>query len=244
MRRTWTWLLAAALLAVLAGLAWWWVGRSAWRPPTPIRPALPDIALVQDGAAVQVKAALDSPLLWSSRAPVETPEAAPEKAPESELAQLRLMAVLETAGQRVALLQRPDRTVLKLNSSDPESGWRLVSFDGAVAQFVSRSGQRVERPLERVGAAVPAPAPGGAQRGAPSTALPPPQPRAGQSANLDAQQGAANRSGGPERPPPGSSNGLPVPRSGASPMGMGSPPAVSSAPPAPAGADANAPAGR
>ena len=94
MRRTWTWLLAAALLAVLAGLAWWWVGRSAWRPPTPIRPALPDIALVQDGAAVQVKAALDSPLLWSSRAPVETPEAAPEKAPESELAQLRLMAVL------------------------------------------------------------------------------------------------------------------------------------------------------
>ena len=105
MKRTWTALLAVAVLAVAAGVVWWWLGRSAWHPPASIKPALPDIALPQDGVPPQVKNALEKPLLWSSRAPVEAAEAESSKAPESELSQLRLMAVLESAGQRVALVK-------------------------------------------------------------------------------------------------------------------------------------------
>ena len=233
MKRTWTALLAVAVLAVAAGVVWWWLGRSAWHPPASIKPALPDIALPQDGVPPQVKNALEKPLLWSSRAPVEAAEAESSKAPESELSQLRLMAVLESAGQRVALLQRPDRTVLKLNSSDPESGWRLESFDGAVAQFVSRSGQRIERPLERVGAA--APGAGAAPRGSSAVTAPSPM-RAG-------QQGAANRAGASDRTRPTMPNGMSATKqAGSGPAGMGAPSPGAS--PTSATNDAGTPAGR
>ena len=171
MRRTWTLLLALAAMALLAALAWWLLGRSAWRPPSPIKPALPEIAAVERTAGSHGKSALQAPLFWSSRTPVEVGEAEKkESAAEAELSQLRLMAVLESGGQRVALLQRPDRSVLKLDSAQPEGEWRLESFDGLVAVFVSGAGQRVERPLERASSAPPGrPAPAAAGgRGAPT----------------------------------------------------------------------------
>ncbi|MBS0392342.1 MAG: hypothetical protein JSS19_15930 [Proteobacteria bacterium] len=66
---------------------------------------------------------------------------------EQEINQSRLTAVFESGRQRIALLQRPDGSPLKLTSDTKP--WRLESFDGRKALFVSEDGaQRVERPLE------------------------------------------------------------------------------------------------
>lgn len=195
MRRTWGLLWGLAALAVVAGGVWWALGRSAWRPPTPVKPALPAIALASEGGGAQIRNALQKPLFWSSRTPPEVlSDAAPSAEPESELAQMRLMAVLESAGQRVALLQRPDQSVLKLDSASPEGDWGLQSFDGLVAVFVSRTGQRVERPLEGGGAASAAP-----KRGAPNS-----------SAGSGSRDNRPNASAVPARP------GAPVSRGGQS----------------------------
>lgn len=197
MKRNWTLLLALAAFAIAASLTWWLMARTSWHPPSPIKPALPDIAVQTGFEGAIVKSALQKPLLWSSRAPVEERDEAGESAPKSEIDQFQLVAVLESGGQRVALLQRPDRSVLKIDSAAPEGDWQLDSFDGAVAVFVSNAGQRVERPLERTAAA---PSPGPSQPGGRTSrpdrnmSVSQPGPRAtkvdgGQQANLTAPAG-------------------------------------------------------
>ena len=230
MRRIWGLLLALALFAVAIGGAWWLLARASWRPPASIKPALPEIAAMSGFEMPQGRHALERPILWSSRAPVEAAEATPEAAPESEIAQLRLMAVLESGGQRVALLQRPDRSVLKLNSAAPEGDWRLDSFDGLVAVFVSGTGQRVERPLERTGA-TPAAARPGPSAGAPSRPAP--------GAAVQARQATAG-----ERPAPHPRAAVPAPSHG---MNLSQPaptgPPRSQPPASPSRPGAAAPAG-
>lgn len=207
MKRTWGFLLILAALALVASAAWWLFARSGWRPPTPIKPALPDIAVMTGFDAPQGRVAYEHPLMWSSRAPVEVAEATPEAAPESEIAQLRLMAVLESGGQRVALLQRPDRSVLKIDSAYPEGDWRLDTFDGLVAVFISGAGQRVERPLERAAAAT-APARSGGPVGAPPSGGP-----GGVSSNPNipnpGRPSAARPNEGPRRVPQASDSARP-----------------------------------
>ena len=194
-------LVFVAVVAVLVGIAWWVVGRSAWQPPAPVRPALPEIAQTEPVSAAGGKAALEAPLFWTSRAPVESGEVKVEVAPESEMSRMRLMAVLESGGQRVALLQRADRSVLKLDSAEPNPDWRLESFDGVTAVFVSRDGQRVERPLEKT--------PGS------STTPPRSKPAVGRSA---AARPAPSRSVPRDRP---LSAARPHAESGARPSGLG-----------------------
>ena len=150
MKRLWTLLFALAVLALTAGVLWWLLGRSTWRPPAPMRPSIPEVAPLPVVSGAQGTNARLKPLFWSSRSPVEVSEAAPN--PDvaiSEMSQMRLMAVIESGGQRVALLQRPDRSILKIDSALPEGEWRLESFDGAVAILVSAGGERVERPLDQ-----------------------------------------------------------------------------------------------
>ena len=232
MKRTWGTLLTVAVLALAIGLVWWFVARSSWRPPASIKPALPQIGSMDGFAAPAGREALQKPLLWSSRAPVEEVETVAVAAEESELAQLRLMAVLESGGQRIALLQRPDRSVLKVNSSTTEGEWRLDSFDGLMAVFVSGTGQRVERPLERVATAAPnstgpARPPRAAQSGRPAPTQPSPAVVSG------GRPGMAPTGALPPPPAPGFHSPRPVP-----------PPSVprSSSPATPAGAGASAPA--
>ena len=225
MRRIGPLLGALVILAVLAAAAWWLIGRSAWRPPVPIKPALPDIPALQVGPiGGSGKSATQQPLLWSSRVPVEASSANEEQPQESEMSQLRLMAVLESAGRRVALLQRPDRTVLKIDTAQPEGKWRLDSFDGLVAVFVSETGQRAERQLEKVASVagrnppVGAPAPTGSPRRAPA-------PGARSDGGPTGQASSA-------RPPPGA---LPPPPAGAANLPQRSPSPAS--PPGPVASD-------
>lgn len=177
-----SWLLALGVAALMSAICvyWWSVGRNKWQPPPPLKPDLPELIALPVPSQVKATQAKERPLFWAARRPAASASAQADAKTgvESELAQSRLMAVLESGARRVALLQRPDGGVLKISSVGPAGPWHLDSFNGKVAVFVSRDGQRVERPLAAVrGPAVPAP--GAASTLAPRASAPagaPPAP--------------------------------------------------------------------
>lgn len=155
-------LLAAA---ALAGSAYWWQSeKDRWNPPPPLKPDLPKVEPVPPPLRIRAKQALERPLLWTSRRPVVVEEK--KTAPVSELMQARLTAVLESGAQRVAILQRPDGSTLKITGETKP--WRVESFDGRNAVFLSDD-QRVERPLEAGPPAAPKAGPVGDRVRRPAT---------------------------------------------------------------------------
>lgn len=164
MRRPWLALLLLAGVVWALNAYWWSHARGAWRPPAAIQPALPEppqpFAL---GATTGVRQALARPLFWSSRRPVASTD---DSAVDGELRQARLVAVLESGPDRIALLQRPDGSALKIASgasgSTPgaaASRWRLDRFDGRVAHFIHADGRGLDLRLERSAGPVPGAAP-------------------------------------------------------------------------------------
>lgn len=138
-----------ALAALGASAYWWQAGKDRWTPPEPLRPDLPKVEPMQQAAPVRARQAVERPVFWVSRRPVEVDEK--KSSMVNEIAQARLTAVLESGGQRVAILQRPDGSTLKITSETRP--WRVLSFDGRRAVFDSTEDGRVERPLEAVPAA-------------------------------------------------------------------------------------------
>lgn len=141
-------LVAAAALA--ASGYWWQAKKETWNPPPERKPDLPVLESMPQPVRVIAKDAVGRPLLWTSRRPVEKEEK--KSSLEQELMQSRLTAVLESGKERVALLQRQDGSQLKITTETKP--WRIESFDGRKAVFVSDGDRRVERPLE-AGAAQP-----------------------------------------------------------------------------------------
>lgn len=154
MIRLWHFAPVLAGIAIAGNVAWWDMKRDAWEPPVAKVPDVPDIAPMPSRSPALVTQALQRPLLWTSRRPIPVNDKKAGIA--QELLQSRLMAVLESGNERVAILRRADGSVLKITAvSDP---WKLEAFDGRRAIFVSPEGQRVNRPLEP-GNPVPAGAP-------------------------------------------------------------------------------------
>ena len=88
--------------------------------------------------------ALERPLLWTSRRPTGAGD--PKGGMAQELMESRLTAVFTSGKDQLAVLQRKDGSTLKLGADSKP--WRIESFDGRKAQFVSADDARVERPLE------------------------------------------------------------------------------------------------
>lgn len=145
------WHLGPALVAAaLAASAYWWqTEKDRWTPPEARRPDLPKVEPLPQPEPMRAKQALERPVLWMSRRPLDADDKKSSLA--SELAQSRLTAVFESGNQRVAILQRPDGSTLKITTETKP--WRVVSFDGRKALFVSADDGRVERPLEAAGPA-------------------------------------------------------------------------------------------
>ncbi|WP_265655696.1 hypothetical protein [Verminephrobacter aporrectodeae] len=140
------WHLAPVLAAAaLAAAAYWWHSeRNSWRAPAARRPELPSVEPMPQPARASVHQALERPLLWSARRPVQTDEKPGGLA--RELTQSRLTAVFESGRERVAVLLRADGSSFKITGQTRP--WRLENFDGRTAGFVSADGERVERLLE------------------------------------------------------------------------------------------------
>jgi hypothetical protein len=152
-----SWYLAPVLgiVAVAASAYWWDAEKDRWTPPPPRKPDLPKVEPMPNVVRIRARQAVERPLLWTSRRPVAVDEK--KSSMVNELMQSRLTAVLESGKDRVAILQRADGSTLKITGETKP--WRVESFDGRKAFFVSADNQRVERPLE-AGSAAPA-RPGG-----------------------------------------------------------------------------------
>jgi len=151
-------LLAAAALA--ASAYWWQAEKDRWNPPPARMPDLPKVEPMPQPARVQARQALERPVFWASRRPVEVNDKKNNQA--LELTQSRLTAVLESGGQRVAILKRADGSTLKITAETKP--WHIESFNGRKAVFVSADNGRVERPLEPGDPAPAKPGPVGARR--------------------------------------------------------------------------------
>lgn len=146
------WYLAPVLgvVALAASAYWWQTEKERWNPPLALKPDLPKVEPMPQAIKVRAKEAIERPLLWASRRPVAVDEK--KSSVVTELMQSRLTAVFESGKDRVAILQRPDGSTLKITGETKP--WRVESFDGRKAFFVSADDQRVERPLEAGTAAV------------------------------------------------------------------------------------------
>lgn len=142
-------------LAALAASGWWWqAGKDAWRAPPARKPELPLVADIPAPPVLRAQQALERPLLWTSRRPTGAGD--PKGGFAQELMESRLTAVFASGKNQLAVLQRKDGSSLKLGTDSKP--WRIESFDGRKAVFVSADQQRVERLLER--APGPGPKPG------------------------------------------------------------------------------------
>lgn len=161
------WHLVPVLAAVALGASayWWQSSKDTWSPPAPRKPELPQIEPMPRPPDARAVHAAKRPVFWASRRPADTGGAKGGLA--GELAQSRLTAVLESGANSVAILQRPDGSPLKITTES--TPWRIESFDGRKAVFVSADAQRIERPLE-AGNPAQAKAPLGAVRPRPSSA--------------------------------------------------------------------------
>lgn len=157
MRRFWFVVLGLACAGWALDAYWWSQVRASWHPPAAVPPALPELAGLPPISANPARQALARPLLWSSRRPVPAAAQAGTAGAGQELGQARLMAVLESGTRRIALLRRPDGSLLGIGTEASPGPWRLERFDGHVAVFVGADGARVERPLERAEAPAASP---------------------------------------------------------------------------------------
>lgn len=151
--------------ALIASAYWWHTEKEWWSPPPARRPDLPKVEPMPEAIRVRAKQAVERPLLWTSRRPVAVDEK--KSSLVTELMQSRLTAVLESGKDRVAILQRADGTTLKITGETKP--WRVESFDGRKALFVSADDQRVERPLEAGNVAAGKPGPIGDRLRRPAT---------------------------------------------------------------------------
>lgn len=160
------WHLVPVLAAVALGASayWWQSSKDTWSPPAPRKPELPQIEPMPRPPDARAVHAAKRPVFWASRRPADT--GGPKGGLAGELAQSRLTAVLESGANSVAILQRPDGSPLKITTES--TPWRIESFDGRKAVFVSADAQRIERPLE-AGNPAQAKAPLGAVRPRPSS---------------------------------------------------------------------------
>lgn len=164
MTRAWLFVPWLALVALAASVWGWQTQKNAWQPPAARAPELPALAALPPVEPAAMTQATARPLLWAERRPVAQ-DAGKDEA-KSELAQARLLAVVAAGKEQIALLTRQDGKALKLTSQTRP--WRLESFDGRTAIFVSiADGKRIERALEQQAPPAQAPA---AARAAPAAA--------------------------------------------------------------------------
>lgn len=146
MKKPWIVVPMLAATALVASAYWWKTHQNDWSPPLPRQPDLPQYIPMASPSSVSTVQALARPLLWTNRRPVESKNESQKNQQELELAQSRLLAVLESGGDRIALLQHANGTLLKLTSESKP--WRLESFDGRRAIFFSDEAKRSELFLE------------------------------------------------------------------------------------------------
>ena len=145
MIRYWIMLPVLAVTALTGSALWWESEKGWWIPPIPKVPDIQSVDPVPLITTVTPMAALDRPLLWSSRR-VRKVQPAQDTRLSDELSQARLISVVQSGTKIVVLLRRKDGALAKY--SQDTQPWRVEAFDGRTATFVAADGQRMGLPLE------------------------------------------------------------------------------------------------
>lgn len=119
---------------------WWWSVRGDWWVPPPARlPDVPSANVINPPSTLPPTAALDRPLLWSSRR-YKSPPTQQDARLADEMAQARLLSVVQSGLTIIAVIRKKDGTVMRYTqNSEP---WRIHSFDGRTATMVAADGQQ------------------------------------------------------------------------------------------------------
>lgn len=143
MMRLWLlWPLLAAS-SLIGSAAWWDAEKNIWVSPAPLIPEVSRIPDMPLPPAVQVPVSRERPVFWSSRRVLKV--VVKDTRQIDELSQARLLSVVQSGSQQIALLRKKDGSLLKFTSETEP--WRLISFDGRLATFVGADGQRLDIPL-------------------------------------------------------------------------------------------------
>lgn len=145
MIRYWLLLPVLAVLGLVGSALWWDAGKDWWHAPLAKVPDIQIVELVPMVSTATPLVALERPVFWSSRR-VKKPEPVKDTRQVDELSQARLLSVVQSGKQLVALLRRKDGTLAKY--SHETQPWHVESFDGRTATFVATDGQKVGLPLE------------------------------------------------------------------------------------------------
>lgn len=141
--------LGLATAALGAAGWWWWRDHAWWQPPPVVLPQLPALAPWTPEVAEPPRAALERPLLWSSRRPPPPPrQPSEEDRLLEEINRATLIAVVQSGPRQVAILRLASGALVRYGEAS--TPWRLAAFDGRVARFVSVGGLQTTRPLAPV----------------------------------------------------------------------------------------------
>lgn len=146
-------LIAALNVALVAFLAWLWVGLDgklrdvAWHPPRPIEPGLSAQAVsLPTSKAMDVSlfiATLDRPLFSPNRRPAPPPPKESAKTEPDLLAGLHLYGLYATENGPAGILARVDGKIRRIADNEALSGWMLKSIEDRQAIFVKDGQERV-----------------------------------------------------------------------------------------------------
>lgn len=179
-------LFIAVNIALLALLAWLWIGPDGkprnvvWQPPQPVAPelgseaaALPEAKPMDTGLFV---ATLDRPLFSPSRRPVPpAPKEAQTKTAPDPLANVHLYGIYSTEGGPGGMLARIDGKVRRVALNENLGGWTLKSVQEREATLTRDGEERVIQ-LAIVRPSAPGKAAAGGQQPAATAAATPPAP--------------------------------------------------------------------
>lgn len=142
------WAFTALVLAACIGYGqyWWFRDHALWVPPPTKLPAVDPVQPLPADAGASISAAMERPILWSTRRPPVIKKQ--DDRVVDEINKSSLLAVLQSGPQQIALLRAPDGRLIKYSSQTQP--WRLESFDGRQASFVTAEGQRATRALQSV----------------------------------------------------------------------------------------------
>ena len=132
MIKPWHLLPVLAASALAASAYWWQAEKDRWTPPAPLKPDLPKVEPLPQHERMRARQALERPVFWTARRPVEVDDKKNSLA--RELTQSRLSAVFESGRDRVAILQRPDGSTLKITADTNVLVRALVRDDPQQAQ--------------------------------------------------------------------------------------------------------------
>ena len=144
MMRPWLLFPILAMFALAGALIWFDSEKDHWTPPPAKAPDLPVVPTMQPPPLSLAQDAHQRPMLWSSRAIKKVKSSSDPQI--EDLGKAKLVSIIQTPSQVVALIRRVNGTMLKLTQDT--SPWKIESHDPKLVTLLATDGQTISLRLE------------------------------------------------------------------------------------------------